>query len=79
MTTTKRTDIALGQAQKKYSRLKTEVDGTAKAEKAYQKAKTVLAMARQAHAEQRSTYVKPGDGAATVTAVAVKAKTRSTR
>ena len=79
MTTTKQTDIALAQAQKKYSRLKAAVDGSAKAEKAYQNAKTALAYARQAHAETRHNSTRTRDGTATVKAVAIKTKQRRTK
>jgi len=82
VTKTKTTDIKLREAQAKFTRLKSEHDGSAKTEKAYQKAKTALAMARQAHAETRPTRVSGpsrasgGNGTATIEAVAVKTGTK---
>ena len=77
MTKTTDTQIRLGQAQKKYTRLKAEVDGTAKTEKAYQKAKKDLAYARQAHAETRNTYARVGDATVAVKAVAARTGTNN--
>ena len=72
MTKTTDTQIRLGQAEKKYTRLKAEVDGTAKTEKAYQKAKTELAFARQAHAVTRRHPHAIGNANVNIQAVAVK-------
>ena len=72
MTKTTPTDIALKQASVKFTKAKGNVDGTVKAEKAYQKAKKQLAMARQAHTEQRGTHVTGGDANVQVKAVATR-------
>jgi len=73
MTRTKTTDIKLKEAQAKYTKLKAANDGTAKAEKAYRKSKTDLAMARQAHAETKRAPNRPGDASAKLKSVATKA------
>ena len=70
MSKTKTVDIRLKEAQSKFTRLKKTSDGSA----AYRKAKTELAYARQAYAEQRRVPSKPGDGQAKIKAVAATAK-----
>ena len=69
MTKTKPADIRLKEAQVKFTRLKNEADGTA----AYRKAKTELAYARQAYAEQRRAPNRDGNGEVKLKAVAAKA------
>ena len=72
MTKTKPTDIALSQAEVKFTKAKAAVDGTPKTEKAYQKAKTELAFARQAHAVTRRHPHAIGNANVNIQAVAVK-------
>ena len=74
MTRAKMPDIRLKEAAAKYTKAKAAVDGTPAKEKAYRKAKTDLAVARQAAAEDRSAPSRDGDGQAKLTAVAAKAK-----
>ena len=69
MSNTKPADIRLREAQVKFTRLKDEADGTA----AYRKAKTELAFARQAYAEQRRAPNRDGNGEVKLKAVAAKA------
>ena len=79
MTKTTPTDIALKQASVKFTKAKGNVDGTVKAEKAYQKAKKELAFARQAHAVTRGTHTTGGDANVQVKSVAVKSGKGNTR
>jgi hypothetical protein len=72
MTKTKTTDIKLREASAKFTKAKAAADGTPKNQKAYQKAKTALAFARQAYAETRGTHTTGGDANVTVKAVKVK-------
>ena len=74
MTRAKMPDIRLKEAAAKFTKAKAAVDGTAGKEKAYRKAKTDLAVARQAAAETRSAPSRDGNGQAKLTAVAAKAK-----
>ena len=79
MTRAKQTDIVLAQASAKFTKAKAAVDGTAKAEAAYRKAKSELAFARQAHAETRTVPARPGDGQVRLKSVAAKAGNPKTR
>lgn len=72
MTKTKSTDLKLREAQAKFTRAKAAVDGTVKAESAYQKAKKDLALARQAQAVTRGTHATGGDTNVSLNSVAVK-------
>ena len=76
MSKTKSTDIRLNEASRKYTRCKGAVDGTPKAEAAYQKAKKELAMARQAHKESQHVSVREGDANVPIVAVAVRSGTK---
>ena len=74
MTKTKTVEIRLKEASARYTKAKANVDGTAKTEAAYQKAKKQLAVTRQAYAETRHVPTRAGDGKVTLKAVAAKAK-----
>ena len=74
------TKEALTKAQTKFTKAKAAVDGTPKAEAAYQKAKKDLALARQADAVTRQPNVLGnGDANAQTKAVAVKAGAKKRR
>ena len=75
MANTKTTDIRLKEASVKFTKAKAAVDGTPAREAAYRKAKTELAVARQAHAETRTVPSRPGDASVKVKSVATKAGT----
>jgi hypothetical protein len=79
MTKAKQTDIKLAEAQAKFTKAKAAVDGTPKAEAAYQKAKKELALARQAYAVTRGTHTTGGDANVSVNSVAVKSGKGNTR
>ena len=79
MANTKPADIRLKEAQAKYTRLKAANDGSPKAEKAYRKAKTDLAMARQAYTETRFAPRRDVDGSAELAAVSLKAGSKTGR
>jgi len=68
------TDIGLKQAEAKFTKAKTAVDGTAAREKAYQKAKRELWVARQAWRAQGRPRPKAGDAVAAPKSISVKAK-----
>jgi hypothetical protein len=69
MAKAKMVDVRLREAEVKVTRLKKTGDGTP----AYRKAKTELAFARQAYAEQRRAPNRDGDGEVKLEAVAAKA------
>lgn len=79
MANTKPADIRLKEANAKFTRAKAAVVADPSKEKPYQKAKTELALARQAYAETRFAASRPGDGSVELKAVSLKAGTNKTR
>jgi len=79
MTKAKMPDIRLREANAKFTKAKAAVDGTPARDSAYRKAKTDLAMARQAHAETRTVPNRDGDGGVKLKSVAAKAGMKDLR
>lgn len=76
MTNTKSIDIQLRQAEAKFTRSKAALDGTAKTEAAYQKAKKNLSDIRREWRRQGRPRPKPGDANAAAKTLTVKSKAK---